>query len=416
MGRVAMLVVCYILVAGCSRISGSAALPAGSSSEASASSHSPAYGGYLSLYSFKGKATGGEPEAELVNVSGTLYGTTSEYGDGFGTVFSVSPFGKVRLLHKFQGDPDGAYPQAGLALLDGLLYGTTSAGGTHGGGTVFAIARDGAEHVVYNFGRPHDGSDPQSQLVVLRGVLYGTTLNGGSHGRGTVFAVTRSGSEVVLHSFAGAPTDGGHPSAGLTYVRGWFYGATRAGGKLKSAGAIFKINAIGREKVIHAFGVTSGDGENPAGKLLFYNDVLYGTTLHGGTFGRGLGTVFEMTIGGAEAVLHDFGSGTDGALPAAGLIQVKGELWGTTTGGGVSPRKSSQCISSGVTRMVGYYRCGTIFRIDKFGTERVAYRFIGDPDGANPEAALTDAGGILYGTTFWGGSSNYYGTIFRLLP
>ncbi len=417
MGRIVILLVCCVAVAGCSRIGGGAALPPGSSSVASESSHSsPASGGYFSLYSFSGQGSGGEPEAQLIAVKGTLYGTTSSYGDGYGTVFSISPFGKVRILHKFLGNVDGAYPQAGLVYYNGVFYGTTSAGGSHGGGTVFVMTRSGAEHPIYSFGRIHDGSDPESQLVVVDGVLYGTTLNGGAHDRGTVFEVTPGGDELVLHSFSGAPMDGGHPSAGLTYVKGWFYGTTRAGGKIKSAGSAYKINRIGQEKVIHPFGVTNGDGTNPAGTLLYYNGVFYGTTLHGGSFGKGLGTVFEMTTSGAEVVLHDFGSGTDGAYPAAGLIVAKGQLWGTTTGGGDSPKKSNQCISSGVEGAVGYYRCGTIFRIDKFGTEHVEYRFTGDPDGANPEASLTNADGVLYGTTFWGGSSNYYGTIFRLLP
>ena len=64
----------------------------------------------------------------------------------------------------------------------------------------------------------------------------------------------------------------------------------------------------------------------------------------------------------------------------------------------------------------GYYKCGTIFSIARSGRERVVYRFKGDPDGANPEAALTPAGGFLYGTTDWGGEADYYGTIFRIFP
>jgi hypothetical protein len=43
-------------------------------------------------------------------------------------------------------------------------------------------------------------------------------------------------------------------------------------------------------------------------------------------------------------------------------------------------------------------------------------RLRGDPDGANPEDALTNVNGVLYGTTRWGGASTYYGAIFRLLP
>jgi hypothetical protein len=143
----------------------------------------------------------------------------------------------------------------------------------------------------------------------------------------------------------------------------------------------------------------------------------------GGNAGRGFGTVFIMDSKGVEAVIHNFGRGTDGAFPAAGLIALNGQLYGTTTGGGISPRQSSECISSGARPAQGYshlsqsyYRCGTIFKISQFGKERLLHRFEGDPDGANPEAGLAISEGVLYGTTDWGGASAYYGTIFRSFP
>jgi uncharacterized repeat protein (TIGR03803 family) len=415
--RVATLIACCVLVAGCSRIGGGAALPSGSSDGTQAAAHSPDASGYITLYSFKGQDAGGEPQDGLINVKGTLYGTTSSYGSGYGTVFAISPFGKLRILHEFSGtSSDGAYPAAGLTWYNNLLYGTTSAGGAHGGGTIFTVTTGGAERIIHSFGAAGDGSEPESRLAQVAGLLYGTTLNGGSHGRGIVYEITGSGQEHVLHSFAGAPNDGGHPSAGLIHVGDWLYGTTRAGGKVKNGGSVFKMSPTGETKIVHAFGFARGDGENPAGTLIYYNGLLYGTTLHGGTIGRGLGTVFEMTTAGSEIVIHSFGAGTDGAFPAANLIQAKGELYGTTTGGGDSPHHSNQCISSGVVRDAGYYRCGTIFRIDRFGAEHIVYRFAGDPDGANPESGLTDAGGVLYGTTFWGGQYDYYGTVFRLLP
>lgn len=411
--RFAAAVICCAVLAACSRPGGGPTLPP-APSNVGESSQRPNSVGYLSLYSFKGGESGGEPQSQLINVNGTLFGTASLYGAGFGTVFAISPFGKLRVLHEFQNFPDGANPQAGLIAVRGTLYGTTVAGGAHGGGTVFSVTRSGDEHVVYSFGKKGDGARPESKLIAVDGLLYGTTLDGGKHERGTVFEMTLSGDEHVLHSFEGAPTDAGHPSTGLILVKNYLYGTTRAGGKTKSGGAVYRINAIGQEKVLHAFGVERGDGHNPAGSLLYSGGILYGTTLHGGKSNQGV--VFEMTTEGSERVLHSFGSGDDGAFPDANLIPAKDALYGTTLGGGNNPRRANLCISPGVTRASGYYRCGTIFKIDRFGTEHVVYRFGGEPDGANPEAGLIEAGGVLYGTTFWGGSSAFYGTVFRLLP
>ena len=43
----------------------------------------------------------------------------------------------------------------------------------------------------------------------------------------------------------------------------------------------------------------------------------------------------------------------------------------------------------------------------------VLYSFKGEPDGAEPEAGLTNIGGALYGTTALGGA-NGLGTVFKI--
>lgn len=76
----------------------------------------------------------------MINVKGTLYGTTDNGGTyGFGTVFSISTSGTEQVLHSFGSGPDGAYPRARLIDVNGTLYGTTTGGGTHGNGTVYAL-------------------------------------------------------------------------------------------------------------------------------------------------------------------------------------------------------------------------------------------------------------------------------------
>jgi uncharacterized repeat protein (TIGR03803 family) len=86
------------------------------------------------LYRFAGSPDGSSPSAGLINVNGTLYGTTysgGAYNDN-GTVFSVSRSGKEKVLYSFRPGTDGARPLAGLLDVNGTLYGTTYEGGAYG--------------------------------------------------------------------------------------------------------------------------------------------------------------------------------------------------------------------------------------------------------------------------------------------
>jgi uncharacterized repeat protein (TIGR03803 family) len=107
---------------------------------------------------------------------------------GFGTVFAMTKSGKVTVLHTFGGGSgDGSKPYAGLIDVSGTLYGTTRRGGTHHRGTVFGIAASGAETVLHSFGGLGDSEDPLAGLVNVKGTLYGTTLRGGAYDDGTRF-------------------------------------------------------------------------------------------------------------------------------------------------------------------------------------------------------------------------------------
>ncbi|MGA2695753.1 MAG: choice-of-anchor tandem repeat GloVer-containing protein [Terriglobales bacterium] len=105
-------------------------------------------------------------------------------------------------------------------------------------------------------------------------------------------------------------------------------------------------------------------------------------------------------------ILHTFsGLSGDGAYPYAGLVRdAAGNLYGTTEGGGAS----LACLNG----------CGTIFRIDSSGNEKILYNF-GQTraSGANPYygALYPDAAGNLYGTTQDGGTAGN-GTLFRISP
>jgi uncharacterized repeat protein (TIGR03803 family) len=96
------------------------------------------------LHNFGSGSDGASPEAGLINVKGKLYGTTEAGGtNNHGTVFAITTSGAETVLHSFGGPPnDGAFPVAGLLNVNGTLYGTTAGGGAYGSygyGTVFAL-------------------------------------------------------------------------------------------------------------------------------------------------------------------------------------------------------------------------------------------------------------------------------------
>ncbi len=388
---------------------------------------------YKIVYAFGAAPDGSFPDASLTDVGGTLYGTTVYGGAGGscsgapsngGTVFSITPGGEEKVLHTFVGNgTDGCGPHAGLIEVGGKLYGTTSGGGLYGCGnysganydpcgTVFSITTDGKEKVLHFFGSygSGDGDDPNASLIDVRGTLYGTTSVGGRYYCpvypglcGTVFTVTLGGIEKPLYDFRKG-IHGNFPLAGLIYARHTLYGTTQRGGDYdcgdyEGCGTVFSLSTRGKEKVLHTFG-NGSDGRFPGAALIEAGGRFYGTTTGGGKYpctpNLGCGTVFSITAAGTEKVLHNFGRGSDGSAPAASLLDVRGTLYGTTSGGGTCGH-------------------GTIFSISQTGKEKVLHNFGHGSDGSAPAASLLDVKGTLYGTTTGGGTDGG-GTVFALRP
>jgi uncharacterized repeat protein (TIGR03803 family) len=356
-------------------------------------------------------------------VGSNFYGTTDSGGTtnaqcyiGCGTVFKVSASGEESVVYRFKGGTDGFAPAGGLIDVNGELFGTTSTGanGSHcsyGCGTVFKLTTDGkSKKLLYTFAGGTDGADPVAGLIVVDGSLYGTTEYGGiktklcSAGCGTIFKVTTSGSERIVYRFKGGK-DGAQPVSRLIALDGTLYGTTEFGGEstpfcAKGCGTLFRASLRGSEKLVHSFkyGPDSEDGAFPmAGPTAMRGD-LYGTTLGGGTMGDG--TVFKANASsGAETLLHSFScchTKHDGTFPVARLTLVSGLLYGTTRSGGTGD-------------------AGTIFKITPAGSESILHSFAGRPDGSQPHDSLFLMNGTLYGTTSSGGSTSA-GTVFAQTP
>jgi uncharacterized repeat protein (TIGR03803 family) len=409
------LLISSLPITGCAHAVGPQMVPAGVASDAFPVGKAAAR--YHVVYSFGSSAHDGAfPYASLIDVNGIFYGTT-EYGGrdkcqikyvvvGCGTVFGVSSTGSETVLHRFANDNDGAWPDAGLIEVNNTLYGTTANGGAYGNGSVFSVSLTGTEHVLHSFGGTNDGVGPDASLIDVKGSLDGTTSDGGAYGWGDVFSLNRTtDAERVLYNFKGGRKSG-TPSASLIDVNGTLYGTTYGSGASACAsgkcGAVFSMSTTGAaERVLYRF-KGGKDGAVPYASLIDVKGTLYGTTEAGGgssACNGGCGTVFSMSTTGAERVIYSFTGAPDGAFPLASLIDVKHRLYGTTSNGG----SSSACRGG----------CGTVFSLSTTGTERVLHSFGGNDDGVEPSANLIDVNGILYGTTISGGARNK-GTVFAL--
>jgi uncharacterized repeat protein (TIGR03803 family) len=165
-----------------------------------------------------------------------------------------------------------------------------------------------------------DGVNPMTALLQASdGDLYGTTDEGGTENAGTVFKLsTSNGGYAILHSFDSFSGDGQYPAAPLIQAKdGYLYGTTSSGGAYNnggdgSGGTVFRIDTVGTKQahggnlvypywVLHSFGATATDGQNPVAALVQGSDGnLYGTTENGGVYsdpnmsGVNVGTIFSL--------------------------------------------------------------------------------------------------------------------------
>jgi uncharacterized repeat protein (TIGR03803 family) len=310
---------------------------------------------------------------------------------------------------------------------------------------VSASASTPKEQVIYSFQGGNDGAFPSSDLVAdSAGNLYGTSVYGGTGlctdsdgfviGCGTVFELIKPGkvggkwTESVLYSFQGVQQtsfDSAFPLAGLTFdSRGNLYGTTSGGSTSYDLGYVFELSppatkggAWTRTTLYSFQGGT--DGASPRGGVVFDKQGrLYGSTNTGAPLAGG--TVFRLTppakAGSAwtETVLYDFTGGTDGQNPAGVVLDSKGNIYGTTSGGGG--------FGIGDQYTNSWAGGGTAFELTPGGlgkpwNENLTFLFPtcysnpseGEYCGSStqPESKLIwDSSGNLYGTTQIGGQIN----------
>jgi uncharacterized repeat protein (TIGR03803 family) len=323
---------------------------------------------------------------------GNLYSTSQTGGIGYGTVFQLTPAGKVKVLYQFPlgTNSHGGSPQGGLTLgRDGYLYGTTLYLGSSGAGSVFKIATDGTAYTtLHSFTPGITGYLPYTAPIQgLDGNFYGTTAYGHTTGlTGSVYKMTPTGVLTTLYEFD--KSHGVLPLALMQATDGNFYGTTETGGTgicNAQCGVIFKMTPAGQLVWVHNF--TNTDGNHPYGPIIQASDGnFYGTTRSGGSSGEGV--VYKITPAGVYTVLFNFnataGSGTN---PVAGVVQATdGKLYGAA-----------------ITALAGH---GILYQISSAGTYTTLYTFTPTTGQLPFVSLIQNTNGILYGDTYGGGTGS----------
>ena len=225
---------------------------------------------------------------------------------------------------------------------------------------------------------------------------------GGTDGQGTIFRLNpATGHRTTIYTFSGG-LDGDSGDAGVLFGSDdALYGENTGGGQY-GHGTLFRFDTLSHAfKALHQFTAAEGHTHifnSPPNLVVEQNGTIYGTTLTGGTFGKGM--IYSLAPAtGVLTVLHSF-SGSDGSSPTRLVMGTDGKLYGVSVYGGTG-------------------NFGTVFKFELHtGTFTSVYSFTNTMDGAYPGAGglTVSVDGTIYGTTLSGGgtSGSGSGTVFKI--
>jgi hypothetical protein len=335
---------------------------------------------------------------------------------------------ELRTLYSFTQSVNGVDPNNGVTIgSGGVAYGTTAGGGMHNAGVVYSLTPPASpggswtQEVITNFEGNSEGAqeNPAGLLVAgANGVLYGSTtgsrsdygsLNGEVYSLRPPAASGDPWTRAALCTFA--PKEG--PVAIARDSMGALYGITTlpGGGIVFSCAPPASSGDGWSETTLYV--PPSGNGSNSYTNLILgRGGVIYSTT--NATVSTG-GSVFSLKPPAAPGdswtatTLFDFPAVADGVAPD-GLVSLGGVLYGSTTLGGDTT--DGNCNPGG---------CGVVFALTPTAspagawTQTVLHTFTSNPDGAFPNPLTAGPHGVLYGSTYSGGTFGY-GTLFSLTP
>lgn len=289
------------------------------------------------------------------------------------------------------------------------------------GGTLSGL-NSGAQITLGSFDAVNDVSDNLN--LTANGSFIFPAIRGIVEGYGVSIITQPIGQVCTVTNGSGYPLAGDVTAILVTCLDTYSVGGTLSG-----------LNSGAQVTLENNGGDSLNDTAN--GAFAFATPIVYGGTYKvtvqtqpgqqictvAGASGTVAGTVSSVQVSCTtiERTLHNFGGGTDGAQPFAGLIMdSSGNLYGTTASGGNGNSGSPGCSTG----------CGTVFRLAPNGsggyTESILYAFTDGSDGGFPESGLIeDSSGNLYGTT-WGGGTGAgtncntppagCGVVFKLAP
>jgi uncharacterized repeat protein (TIGR03803 family) len=150
-------------------------------------------GNYTVLHAFSSNDGAGPVGRLLIDADGAITGA-SEFGEDethTGLIWRLEIDGTLKALHRFSSGPGGYSPETGLIDVGGTLYGTTTEGGANvcvtaytptSCGVLYQISNTGVYTVVHSWDGT-DGGGPLDELTKgTDGNIYGITTVGGTGG------------------------------------------------------------------------------------------------------------------------------------------------------------------------------------------------------------------------------------------
>ena len=355
---------------------------------------SRAFGGYTlgSVVTFTG-SNGSMPTSSLTLAAGFVYGTTELAPVAQNSVFSIATSsGQFTNLAGLGTRTSDNAP--GAVIVSGnTLYGTTGEN-AYNDGTIYSLPSSGGTPTTLLTFNSSSGANPTIGFVAEGSTVYGTSQLGGASNDGIVFSLSAAGGPLTtLATFNNS--NGKYPGSPLIQIGTALYGTTELGGA-NGSGTVFSV-PLGGGPITTIETFNGSNGATPYGPLVLSGSTLYGTTESGGA--NNSGVVFSLPLAGGPVTTLATFNGSNGSFPT-GVTVSGGMLYGTTRYGGYG----------------GAGNNGTVFSVPISGGPPKTLAAFNGSNGANPLAAVTLVGNVIYGTTSNGGSTYDGGTVFSLTP